>query len=121
MLEEKFYSITSCLLEENMAKASIKLNRQNAIFNGHFPEIPIVPGVCSVQMIHELLEKAISKKLMLTEADNIKFLGMMNPDETQDVEIEITYKYNDQGNILTSATITGKGVIFIKFKGLFKC
>ncbi len=121
MLEGSFYSVISYTPTENGAKTSVKLNRESPIFKGHFPETPIVPGVCSVQMVHELVEKVTSKKLKLVEADNIKFLGIINPDETPEIDIDLTYHCNEQELFTTSATIGSNGTIFLKFKGQFKC
>ena len=121
MLEGPFYSVISYTPAENGAKTRVKLNRESAVFQGHFPETPIVPGVCSIQMVHELIEKATSGKLKLVEADNIKFLGIINPDETPEIDIEITFSYDEQKLITTIATIGSNGAIFLKFKGKFKC
>lgn len=121
MLENNFYSIISFIAENNGVKAKLKLNRHHPIFTGHFPEVPVVPGVCSIQMIQELTEKAISEKLMLTRGDNIKFLGVINPDENPELDIELTYNTDNKGEIAASANISGNGTVFLKFKGQFKC
>jgi len=121
MLADNFYETVSYTSEVGGAKATLRLNRQSPIFNGHFPGTPIVPGVCSIQMIQELLEKATSKKFMLTGADNIKFLGIINPDEIPEIDVELTFKQEDQGAIAVSATIAGNGNVLLKFKGRFKC
>lgn len=121
MLEGIFYSTISYSHIGNDVKASLKLNRESSVFAGHFPDMPVVPGVCSIQMIQELIEKAISKKIMLINADNIKFLGIINPEITPEIDIEITYRFDDQGNIITSAVIVSNETIFLKFKGIFKC
>jgi 3-hydroxyacyl-[acyl-carrier-protein] dehydratase len=121
MLENNFYTTISFAAENNGAKSRVKLNRQHPVFIGHFPEVPVVPGVCSVQMIQELAEKAVSAKLMLSNGDNIKFLGVINPDENPELDIELTYKTDDKGEIAASASISGNGTVFLKFKGQFKC
>lgn len=121
MLENNFYSTIYFATENNGAKAKVKLNRQHPIFNGHFQTVPVVPGVCSVQMIQELAQKAVSSKLMLCEGENIKFLGIINPDENPELDLEFTYKTNTEGDLLASASISGNGIVFLKFKGRFKC
>jgi len=121
MLADNFYHTMSCTQEGNGAKATLKLNRQSPIFSGHFPEMPIVPGVCSVQMIQELVEKVMKKRLMLISADNLKFLGVINPDETPEIDIDVTFTCDDHGEIAATATIASKGTILLKFKGKFKC
>ena len=121
MLADKFYYTLSYTTADNGAKATLKLNRQSPIFSGHFPETPVVPGVCSVQMIQELIEKATAKRLMLISADSLKFLGLINPDETPEIDIEVSFKGEEQGEFTATATITSKGTVLLKFKGRFKC
>ena len=121
MLADKFYSTISYATTDNGANASLRHNRQSPIFSGHFPETPVVPGVCSVQMIQELVEKATAKRLMLISADSLKFLGLINPDETPEIDIDVTFKCEEQGEFAATATIASKGTILLKFKGRFKC
>lgn len=121
MLADNFYHIISYIQEENRLKATLKLNRKSPVFEGHFPGMPIVPGVCSIQMIHELAEKATSKKLMFTSADNLKFLGVINPEETPEIEVELTFNTVEKGKINVTATIVSGDNIFLKFKGQFRC
>ena len=85
--------------EENIPgslKTTISINPQHKIFDGHFPGKPIVPGVCMVQIIIELMEKVMLKKVKLREADAIKFLAVMNP--TANNEIDVTINYIMEGN-----------------------
>lgn len=121
MLVNSFYSLLSFTIGGNKAKASIKINRDNPVFDGHFPDKPVVPGVCSIQIIQELAEKLCSKKLTLANADNIKFLNIINPDENPEVDIELTYEYIKEDIIDVRAEIMADKNILIKFRGQFKC
>ena len=121
MLADNFYHIISYIQEENRLKATLRLNKESPVFEGHFPGNPIVPGVCSIQIITELTEKATSEKLMLSSADNLKFLGVINPDETPEIDIELAFKVTEKGKIDVTATIEKEDAIFLKFKGRFAC
>ena len=107
--------------EENIpgsVKAKISINPQHKIFDGHFPGKPVVPGVCMVQIIIELMEKVILKKVKLREADSIKFLAVMNP--TDNDEIDVTINYAMEGNKwLIDASLFLGPIIFFKFKAIF--
>jgi len=82
--------------------------------------MPVVPGVCSVRIIHELTERMVSKKLMMIRGDNIKFLGLINPDEAPEIEVEITLILLDDGDINVSSVIKDDGKILVKFTGCFR-
>ena len=99
----------------NSIRAIISINPHHKIFEGHFPEKPVVPGVCLVQIILELIEKSIQKKTRLTTADAIKFLSVMTPKENE--LIEVTIQYSTVGNdLLVNASIFSGPLIFFKLK-----
>ena len=50
-------------------------------FGGHFPEQPILPGVCLVQAVLVAAEKAVGKPLDLTDVALAKFIAMVQPDD----------------------------------------
>jgi 3-hydroxyacyl-[acyl-carrier-protein] dehydratase len=97
--------------------ATVSLNASHPVFKGHFPGNPVVPGVCQVQMIKEVVEKGHEVKGLLKTGDNIKFLAMIVPDKNPVLQIECKVKENPGNDLDISATIAAKGQTFIKFKG----
>lgn len=119
-LLHNFYRITSTDYSGDLTSfhTGVTLEPAHAIFHGHFPELPVVPGVVLVQMIREILELNSGKNLSLRSADNIKFLSMVNPKEKKDLEFKIeTEAHGDQ--ILCKATCKAGDQVCVKFKGLF--
>jgi 3-hydroxyacyl-[acyl-carrier-protein] dehydratase len=57
----------------------VKLNADHYIYRAHFPNNPITPGVCLVQMAAEILELRLGKQLQLNTAVNIKFRKPVAP------------------------------------------
>ena len=51
-------------------------------FQGHFPNDPILPGVCILQSMRIGLEKAMQRQLRLTEVVNAKFIVPVRPGDT---------------------------------------
>ncbi len=51
-------------------------------FDGHFPDQPVLPGVCLVQAVLVAVEQALGQKLELTEIVLAKFFSVSKPDET---------------------------------------
>lgn len=97
----------------------IRLNAAHPIYKGHFPQTPVVPGVCLTQIVKEILMQTLQKELLLTEGDNIKFLGVINPEETP--ELEITFQVKEFDNTLeVNASYAHAGTVFVKFKGKFR-
>lgn len=51
-------------------------------FQGHFPNDPILPGVCLLQSLRVGLEKAWAAPFRLTSILNAKFIAPVRPGET---------------------------------------
>lgn len=119
MLNNNFFGFTTPETDGCLLKTTITLNPAHEIFKGHFPGNPIVPGVCMMQMIKEVLENQLGKKLRLVKADNIKFLSFINPNEYPQFGLEIKMSTVDE-QVKADAQLVNEGIVFLKFKGVFK-
>ncbi len=122
MLKNHFYTLTDPVSIEGINfRTEIKLNSKHPIFKGHFPGLPVVPGVCMMAIVKEILQKGVGKKLMLEKADNIKFMALINPNEHPSVEVEIKYSQNDDGTYSTDAVIYAANRPYFKLsKALYR-
>jgi 3-hydroxyacyl-[acyl-carrier-protein] dehydratase len=121
MLADDFYKVLEIShIEENSIEAGILFNKEHSIFIGHFPEIPIVPGVTQIQIVKEILERELNEKLQLSQAKNIKHTGIITPIETLNVTVTIKYSFEENNSIKVNATIINEKGTFLKFSGVFK-
>ncbi|MBN1200085.1 MAG: 3-hydroxylacyl-ACP dehydratase [Bacteroidales bacterium] len=97
---------------------TITLDAAHPIYSGHFPGNPVVPGVCQVRMITEIVSEITQKKMKLLEGDHIKFLSMINPNEHSVLTVDCTLKENEPGIIRVTASISDNEVVFFKCKSL---
>ena len=105
---------------ERQCQGIIQVNVNHPVFDGHFPGNPIVPGVCQVQMVKELVERAMDHQLRLFESDNIKFLSMINPREITILEVSLHIKPINASQVTANAVIGSGSKVFLKFKGKFE-
>ena len=119
-LKNDFYTVKENKPSENGLNAVIELNPAHAIYKGHFPQMPVVPGVCQVQIIKEMLEEQFDKTMTMITGDNIKFTGMIIPTQNQIVNMEMTWSKSEDGSIKAEAKLFFEATIFTKFKGTFK-
>jgi 3-hydroxyacyl-[acyl-carrier-protein] dehydratase len=98
---------------------TIKLNPKHAIYTGHFPGNPVVPGVCQVQMIKELTSAILKTNLVIQKSDNIKFLSMIIPTVSPILTVNIDIREKEPGSWHVNSVILHKDQIFLKFKGVF--
>ncbi|MET0299183.1 MAG: hypothetical protein ABW036_05460 [Flavitalea sp.] len=120
LVESNFYSVAKSEVETTDAglkklKAVLEVNAQHDIFKGHFPSVPVVPGVCMMQIIKEMLETQLGHGTRLKTAANMKFLTVINPLENSSVQLELSF--NDA--LVVNASLYNEGVVYFKFKGQF--
>lgn len=124
MLSGKFYQIKQfAVLQNQDAGIDIMSNLQfrpdHEIFQGHFPGNPIVPGVCMVQIIIEMVTRALNLSVRLTRCENLKFLRFINPDLSENVEARIHISSGADRHIAVSATFHTGIDLCLRFKGKF--
>lgn len=80
MLIPNLYTIKNTeKIDENNFKVQIELNPNHQVFEGHFLNNPITPGVCMMQIIKEITEGFVLKDLFLSKVSNVKFMATINP------------------------------------------
>ena len=140
MLLNDFYTIEIAGIESQApvaagTRAVVVLNATHPIFMGHFPDQPVVPGACQLQMVQELLSHALGGEYRLLQADQLKFLTPIDP--RQHPRIEATLRYAPTGPrtgpadnaqtgsalgdaLQVTATLSAGETIFLKFTGTFR-
>ena len=98
--------------------ANIALERENQIFKAHFPDLPILPGACLVQMSKEFIEEKLQQKIQIVQFKNLKFLKTINPDEFPEITICFSYKKSEE-NYAASITYSKNEHLFCKLDYLF--
>jgi len=110
MLSGSFYTVKNLQQSAGLITADINFNAHHPIFKGHFPTIPVVPGVCMMQLVKETLEQATGIKTRISKASQLKFLSLITPANTPMVMLKLTYSnsgidYEIQGELLTTDRI----------------
>ncbi|TYA52328.1 hotdog family protein [Formosa maritima] len=104
MLLKDFYKVTNLVVAENLATAYITINKNHEIFKGHFPGNPVTPGVCMMQIIKELTEQIVDKKLFMESSSNVKFMAIINPEITPDLVLELDITETETGYKVKNCT-----------------
>ena len=104
----------------NKISVLIRLNPSHEIFKGHFPGNPILPGVCIIQILKEILMYQLNKNLTLIYAGSIKFFSIINPEINSKIKFEIELSEMGNDKISCNASLYSESVIFCRFKGDFQ-
>lgn len=118
MLAGKLYTLAQEQVAGEAGTYQVLWNAAHPVFEGHFPGRPVVPGVCMMQTVQELLEGLLQKKVLLKKASQMKFLNMIDPNAHPQVEASVQYKLQD-GEIKVTASLKYEALTFMKFQGTF--
>lgn len=89
-LKDSLYTIVHADVESPMPRFHIRLHPDHTIYKAHFPEQPITPGVCLIQIACELLHQLTGKHLQIQKIKQVKFLAVVSPRDVSTV----TYIFN---------------------------
>ena len=82
------------------------------LFNGHFPQNPILPGIFQIEMVKYSLEKAFDICLSIKSIKKTKFSSLIHPEMTIYLDIITNKEKNDLLNVKATLrvddTIAGK-------------
>lgn len=83
------FSVTGQNLEASSGNFTLQLNASHPVYLGHFPGNPITPGVCSLEMLKELIEVNFPWCGQLAEVKTIKFLNFISPLATPEITADL--------------------------------
>lgn len=119
MLIKDLYSIQSFTETDGSVEASVKLNKDHEVFKGHFPENPIMPGVCTIQLAKELTEMALNKELFLSVVSNVKFMAIINPEKNDTIQT-VLHISEEEGIIKVKSTVSFGDTLALKLNATFR-
>jgi 3-hydroxyacyl-[acyl-carrier-protein] dehydratase len=115
ILLNDFYTIVQKDSAPGVLKAKIAINKKHRILEGHFPGLPVVPGVCMLQIVREIMEVKTGKELKIIAADNMKFLSVINPEQNNEVDAVVNF-IEESGKFSINATLFAGTITFFKLK-----
>ncbi len=93
------------------------INENNSIFSGHFPDMPIVPGVCLINALKQAVCEVIGKDVSFLKIRECKFLSAINP--TKNNKFLINFILSDENEI--KAGIFVDKTQCVKLKATLSC
>ena len=65
----------------NEISADIHVPSDSPWFDGHFPGVPILPGVAQIGMVFDAISKAHNQNLMISSVRRVRFKHIIRPDD----------------------------------------
>jgi 3-hydroxyacyl-[acyl-carrier-protein] dehydratase len=89
--------------------------QDHAIFSGHFPGQPVLPGVCMMEMVAEVMGVYLKNSFRISGGPLIKFLRVIDPRMNPLIHLEIKYHPSSHSTITNGRIFSGQD-IFMKFQ-----
>ena len=101
----EYYTVLEEHIAEQNASFTVRLNTECAVYQGHFPEQPIAPGVCNIQMLTECVSRAVNQPLCLTHIRQCRFISLVTPQKTPFLDINIQWEKKEE-HVSFTATLS---------------
>lgn len=117
MLLNYYYTIKEQQTMGDTTRFYISLNKDCDIYKGHFPDMPVAPGVCNIQMIKECAEQLTGKQLLLEYISQCKLTTLITPQQHAELVIRIQILEKDETQIKIKAVIGQEDTEYLTLKG----
>jgi len=118
MILTDFYKIIQTIENDSGTMFYIALNPNHSIYSSHFPGQPVLPGVCTLQIIKECAEQLTDKKLQYKKILQCKFLRFIDPTQNNKLTLKISLKDMENDEIQLTANGITDEFDFIKTKAI---
>jgi len=116
---KKVYTINSIdSVSDTKLHAQVSIDKGHNVFEGHFPEKSVLPGVIELEIIKAVVSQFFNQDYRLQSIKNAKYLGMILPDEVNEFRVDVDYKKDDD-SLTVKALIFHEDKKFLKFSGKF--
>lgn len=91
----QFFTLEAGKKNGNSATYRCRLHPEAPVFKAHFPGFPVLPGVLTLKMVVDAINASqffSTQTLTVQSIGNAKYLAVVNPQETQEVEISVALK-----------------------------
>lgn len=116
LLEDRFYHLDSWHAEDGHAEFSISLLPGCDVYRGHFPGHPVCPGVCEMQLLKELVARAVGHGLTISHIKRCRLTAVATPDGCPKLRVEAQYSIEGD-TVSVAGTLADTEKQYMDFKG----
>ena len=118
MLLKDFYSVGNSSETAGVHFTELLINKDHHLYDGHFPNRPVTPGVILMQLFKEEAERLTGQQLQFQKASNVKFMAVVDPNQEELLVLESSIE--DQENLIfLKGVAKHKGAIALKINAVY--
>jgi 3-hydroxyacyl-[acyl-carrier-protein] dehydratase len=110
-------------LDEHRIHARKHLDPALDVFQGHYPQFPVLPGVLQLEaafqagamLISRLVSAGSSRVPVVTRVNNVQFRHLVRPGDTLDIEVELTERLANAFYLKGKVSVSGKIAARLEF------
>ncbi len=110
-------------IEEQRIHARKHLDPALDVFQGHYPQFPVLPGVLQLEaafqagavLISRLVSAGSRQVPVVTRVNNVQFRHLVRPGDTLDIEVELTERLANAFYLKGKVSVSGKIAARLEF------
>lgn len=117
-LEGNFYNIKSLTKTENGFDGVVELVHDHPIYAGHFPEQAVVPGVCTLAIVRECVERVLGVRGEFVAIKECKYVSVVLP--CKELTLRLSFEQSEDGALKGTVEECAKQQTVLKLKATFQ-
>lgn len=107
-----FYTIEAITENGEEYTCMIRLNPEHDVYKGHFPGMPVLPGVCMLRIMKECVSAVLDAPMRFQTITSCKFLSVVNPLEQN--LLAFIFSLKETNKLQAMASADGTAVLKLK-------
>lgn len=92
-MPREIFTIRRVDSNDNKFTYKAEVNENSHIFKGHFEDMAVVPGVCTMTMLKQCVADALQvENVKFISIKEVKFLAMVLPDKHKSLDVNLELK-----------------------------
>jgi 3-hydroxyacyl-[acyl-carrier-protein] dehydratase len=117
LLENRFYKVLKKSTDGMSGSFTVAILPDCNVYNGHFPNDPVCPGVCNIETIKECTMMLLCKELRITHIKQCRLTAIATPEICPEVIITITATQISENAYTVLASIKDAKQTYMEYKG----
>jgi len=102
--------------DTGQGQATVRFPRSSPVFEGHFPQAPILPGVVLIDAAVQIAAQATRRKLRLSQLSNAKFINVVEPDQAVVLSFKVSPDPADASRVKVAGKWNREGAKIAEFQ-----
>lgn len=117
LLQDKFYKVNGVeKTDEQNAVFHCTLLADCDVYRGHFPDNPVSPGVCNIEMIKECAMMLTGQRLVIKGIKQCRLTAVASPTVCPEVDVTVAVTPVEGGYSIV-ASIADSNQSYMEYKG----